>query len=314
MASDLRESWQARTQRIGDWVEAHPIPAVGFVSVFGSIVLTGFLQEFSNHIFDSEILPWLGGGLPLARWVLVALLVLIGVLGYMVWERTIRLERARALSSQQSPVATHKQLKDAEGRVILLRGYLTSSFDVLEGLVAYLSQAAWAKGESERIRQILIPIILKRIQLMYAPSIVPYISLYLPSPDEPEYLRTTTYASINVHQDRIERNKWYIGPDRIRQRKESGTAGWVFLRKEPKTHHINETTHKAEEGADYIPTRKVGDVALYRAFVAIPVVSNSGAALGVLCLDSSQRDTFDGDPKHAELVPGANLLATILKI
>lgn len=294
-----------------DWVEAHPIKATALLTTLGIALGIGVLQEIANRIVDTEIAPWLSAVADVYRWVLIGLIVLLALLGALAWQQSLRIARLRVLSSDQSPAVTHKRMKDAEGQRALFGGYLNASMEVLETLTVYLTTVGWDGGDPDHIKKLLIPIVLRRVQRMYAHQLVPYASVYMPSSDNPDFL--TIYANVNVNADRVQRNRWYIGSDKKRQRVESGTAGRVYLKQTPRVHHINPDTNLAEEGNDYIPSRAAGEVALYLSFVAMPLLDN-GQCLGVLCLDSSARDTFDGDSKQTIIEPAAKLLTTILKL
>lgn len=305
---EYRLTWLGRFRR---WLEAHPLRGIAVISAILTFVAITILQEIANRIVDTEIFPWLGVTVRFYRWILFGLLLLPLVTGVMLWQQSLHITRLQALSTDSSPAGTHKRMKDAEGQRALFGAYLNTSVEVLETMIAYLATISWEEGDLDHLRKLLIPIVLKRVQRMYAHQLVPYASVYTRSALNPDYL--TIYSSVNVNAERVERNRWYVGEDRRRQRAEGGTAGKVFLSKKPIVHHINPDTNLAEEGSDYIASRSHSDLALYLSFVAIPLV-HDGQCLGVLCLDSSARDTFDGDPGQVILEPAAKLLAELLKI
>ena len=305
--------------RLSSWVEAHPLQTVAVLTPIVSAIVVGILQEIANRIIDTEIAPWLGQAASVYRWVVIGAIVLFIVMAARIWQQSLHQARHMSASDAEWPAATHKRMKEAEAQLGLLGAHFKSSMETLETLVGYLSDQSaleWDGANSAKIQQLLFPIILKRAQRMYAqPHMVQHACIFTPARDQPDYLTMYYSGASNgsqIHND----TQWYIGSDKKTQRLKGGTAGAAFINRRPLVRHINPVTHEAEEGRDYIPSRKPGDVPLYLSFVAMPLLDGEkrGArCLGVLCLDSLERDTFDGDPQVI-LEPAAKLLVQVLKL
>ena|GEM_PF-4971208 len=293
------------------WIHLHPAAAVALFTSILTALLLGILQELTNRLIDTEIAPWLGVAQAFPRWteILVAILAFLAV--YVGYQRSLENTRLRATLGEDAPAAIHKRMKDAEWQRALFGAYLNTSLEVLETLGVYLAQMSWEGGDPDQAKKLLIQLILKRIQRMYSVGVIPSVSVYTPSKTDLGCL--TIFDCAPQNPERVARAKWYIGPDRTRQRSEGGTAGLAYVKKKVYVRHISERSHRAEEGSDYIPSRKAGDVAVYLSFVAMPILDGT-SCVGVLCVDSSVRDTFDGDPEQAELAPAARLLAQVIKL
>lgn len=299
-------------EQLSEWIEAHPFQSLAVFTALCSAIAVGILQEIANRIIDTEIAPWLGATASVYRWIVIGVLLLFIAMGVIIWQQSLRLTRQQISSNADWPAVTHKRMMHAEGQLSLLGAHFKASTETIETIVRYLATPHSGEGDPEELQRLLIPIIVNRVRRMYArPHMVQHACIFTPSLEDPDYL-SVYYMSDNNRSYSAQESRWYIGNDRKRQRAESGTAGTVFISRSSIVHHINPDTHKAEEGKDYIPSRTLGDVAMYVSFVAMPLLDGA-RCLGVLCLDSLERDTFDSD-LNTILEPAAKLLVQALKL
>lgn len=297
-------------QLLREQIEAHPI-RVTTIAVTGlSIIGAGLLQQIANPFLFNHLVPWLGASQPMPRWVMFALAVMtLGTL-VLLWQRSLEHARLRALTQDLMPAATYLRMKTAEGQRDLLGGYLNVSVEVLEALMVSLGESPLGASLAPAVFEKLATLILKRLQRMYAQHIS-HGSIYVVSSDSPDFL--ALYAHLNL-PERSQGVRWYIGPISARRRAEGGCAGKCHVSRKPLIHHIDPRTNRAEEGTDYLPLGDRTELALHLSMCAMPILDSSARCIGVLCLDSSARETFDGDKQLAALEPAARVLSQVLKL
>jgi hypothetical protein len=303
-------------ERLVDWLrmhfEAHPLRVSAIFITVLTIVTSGLLQFLVNQVFQTQVLPWLGIAQSLPHWFLALLTLLFVGLIVVTWQQSLEIARLRVQANEQTPAATHLRLKHAEGQRDLFGKFLEVSVVVLEALVISVGERAWTADVAENISRQLATLILKRLQRMYAQHIS-HGSIYVPSPKDPDYLILFAYLNL---PERTHAAKWYVGPDPTLRRTRGGAAGKAFITRKPLVRHINQRTHTAQEKTHYIPLGDPTELALHVSMVAVPIVDKDSdeRCVGVLCLDSSAHETFDGDNEQAALEPAVRLLAQVLKL
>lgn len=109
--------------------------------------------------------------------------------------------------------------------------------------------------------------------------------IYVP---QGEYLWPRVTLGTNVS------NTFYIGGDQSKRR---GIAGESYCSGKLSVTHFMERGDKWEaDNPDWLPPTNGRRFPPYKSFVTIPITDNHGDRLGVLCMDSMEREIFD--PPH----------------
>jgi hypothetical protein len=130
---------------------------------------------------------------------------------------------------------------------------------------------------------------------------------------EGEYLRTYVAHQMPI-PDHYER-QFYIGPDRNHRR---GVAGEAYVTRRLQLARMNIDTSRSDrptfDHEQFVYLDDDNPIPHYRAILCIPIVARRDRCLGVLCLDSEQRDAFDDDDIKEFLVNFSYVLGVVLDL
>jgi hypothetical protein len=343
----LEEHVKRIREDIQIWIKARPLTSIIVTIVATALLLPAFqaiYQGAVSAVFFDDTWPWLVASQKVPRLVAVSgwFLFAVTLIGLVIvlWVASIRLaaahsslEEAHRQAAQQSPHGMRVRMTNMEAERQDLQAQRDVLGEFLELSMNSLTMVTKIAPElqrnprhvDEKVRLLVRSVIAHTAKMC---GRAPRTSLYLPSEVEPDYL--TIFESIGLDRDSIESAKWYIGQGNDPPRRAGkaprgtrsappmevlpaprGTAGTVFIHKKPLVHHINPQTLRAEEGDDYVPSPTDRHVCPYESFVSMPLL-DTDRCLGVLCIDSPDRDTFDGDPRFTVLQPAARMLVQLL--
>jgi hypothetical protein len=148
------------------------------------------------------------------------------------------------------------------------------------------------------------------------------ISIFTPDPKDPNFLRI--WQSYRVPPETIERVRLYIG-DSPNNNLPKGIAGLVYKEKSLVIVHLDWQDLKGASGnagslkADNpnyhtFSTRCTKKSQSHWVVAGVPILDNSNNCLGVLCLDSKNREAFDSQIVQEGIDSLANRVAAIMVI
>jgi len=129
---------------------------------------------------------------------------------------------------------------------------------------------------------------------------------YVLQPNETDYL--VPLASYQMPQDSLRLTRFYIGKDTVTER---GIAGCAYVERELKVVHFNENGQADDERYLVSPNRPRQP---YDSFIAIPISTPKKDYIGVLCLDSQYKETFDSDEVQDVLRFVASTIGVVIQI
>lgn len=136
-------------------------------------------------------------------------------------------------------------------------------------------------------------------------------------PDRRNTTLLSPWESLNMSSDTLKNCKFYIGDD-IRRRR--GVAGETYKRRAMRIVHFKEVhgEWRADDDA-YYSFKGEETNPPFRSFASVPILTVDSArrpteCLGVLCIDSTENDTFDNPEDRQLLLIIANRLSALLRI
>ncbi len=279
---------------------------IGVLHIIAEAIITDW--------WNGTLVPWLSGSVYLPDWFVV-------LLGASVLASLFLLASRQTLKGEN--VALQKQLTNHDATVVehaaktarSRNDVLTAMLRREEGLLIAMIGAAVALYRGgvtvDALMIKLLDTAINSLIQIYGGRISRGLVL-IPDPQDERWL--ICYASVGIDEQSRGR-RHYIGPMEMKargQRKTSkptqqnsrGVAGMVFTSGKPKLVHVDRASKKAD-CADYIDYRGDRSSCPYQSFVAIPIcdTAHDKHPLGVLCLDSPERDTFDEDVELGNVRP-----------
>jgi hypothetical protein len=307
-----------RRDRAQEWARTLPWPAtLGIGSVLG-LIFGGIVQTVASNAFMQHIWPWLIAWQRLPRWFVVGGAIVLGLVLYGTWRQSLEIAHLRALADEHSPTATQIRMRTAEGQRDVFVRFLKASLEIHTMMRAIMPELLYDLSQTDTLIRKLTSVVIKHAQQVYGHH-APGACLYLPDDQDARYL--TIFDHVSLDEKTLQLAKWYIGPDLPTGKRSlaathafrRGTAGSAYKKKKAFVRHINPQTLRAEEGNDYVSLHPDRHVSPFLSFVALPIIDGK-ECLGILCLDSPARDTFDDDPDFNVLQPPLDMLGQLIRL
>jgi hypothetical protein len=274
------------------------------IALLGFVVKSLFDMAASDW-WHSALLPWLPSDSQVPHWLIAGLvLMLLCVSALAVWllaDRQKLSERNASLQSRlrdRSSTVLERDARVQRAQNDLLNGMLRKTESIILALV-WVVQEVWAgTSDVDTLTAKVLEATIHHIATMYGAQITRGAVLVL-DPQDPCWL--ICYAAEGGIDPLNINRRHYIGPmDALAKISgyRRGLAGEAYLQRRPQLVHVDRLTREADSEY-YVDYRGAdGGFCLYESAVAIPIRlgPDDDNLLGVLCLDSPYRDTFDADP------------------
>lgn len=279
-------------------------------AVIGGLVvlaLTAIYQTIVSDWWHSVLLPVLrrNGEWPIWAFALLLVPLVSAVVLYISRERLLRENAVLhvAVDSHTANIVEH-DVAVSRARNSVLEAMHSRVESTVVTLINLATELAEGEREVSEPTASLLRQSIDNIIHVYGGRISRGLIL-IHDPSDEDWLKCC--ASVNIEGKSIER-RHYVGPMNDLARRagfQRGVAGNLFLMPNPKpvVVHVERPSKKASR-KEYVDYRKDRLTIPYQSFIAYPLRLDpkDKRAIGVLCLDSPFKETFDGDPSLESVI------------
>lgn len=242
-----------------------------------SAVLGGIIGNRADTGF-MQALPYIGKPITLPLWIFIALVVLTAAPFAIT---SLRFRKAHQIAVK---------LNELDDTFLLLLSKLDVNPDLEEGIALLIDQ------------------FLEETLELFVDGC--RISVLRPDRNDPDFL--TIWRSLRIPVETVKRTRFYIGTNNFNNQR--GIAGYTFSDCKLRVVRLLSTNGEWIADSSEYKVFVKHKYPPYKVFAAVPIVSNPGKCIGVLCIDSMVQAAFDSEKVNHLLLAVAHRLATAMSV
>lgn len=269
---------------------------------FGVIILSILSGLTANAI--PALFPILNKTTNVKIWILVTLAI-SGFLVALFPSSLIISSQARKYNNDKKKYEENKQELQKSQKAYQVKNRITLMDEELLNYISKLAKGNSTGDQLDVLTTRILSVIANEIEL-FAFNYCG-LSIFCPDPKNTEYLISWKC----YYAESQEFFKFYIGNNR---NEDQGVAGKTFKDQKIRVVHIDQKEDGSIKSDCDLYVIFPGQKPRYQSFICVPIIGDKGNSLGVLSIDSTQKDAFDSEETKELITSLSKRFAAILTV